>query len=92
MAAPTKSPRIFTTTAVGVDTMIFDVRHPSIGETLERMEEVFPQVLAFRYAGSGYDGAFSSAMAKGLPMPSDEIQKMFSSSGFLRDCAAIMRR
>jgi hypothetical protein len=30
--------------AVGVDTMIFDVRHPSIGETLERMEEVFPQV------------------------------------------------
>ena len=38
--------------------MIFDVRHPSIGETLERMEGVFPQVLAFRYAGSGYDGAF----------------------------------
>lgn len=34
--------------AVGVDTMIFDVRRPSIVETLERMEwmakEVFPQV------------------------------------------------
>jgi probable F420-dependent oxidoreductase len=33
---------------VGVDTMIFDVRQPSIAETLERMEwmakEVFPQV------------------------------------------------
>ena len=33
---------------VGVDTMIFDVRRPSINETLERMEwlakEVFPQV------------------------------------------------
>ena len=33
---------------VGVDTMIFDVRRPSISETLERMEwmakEVFPQV------------------------------------------------
>ena len=34
--------------AVGVDTMIFDVRQPSIAETLERMEwmakEVFPQI------------------------------------------------
>ena len=34
--------------AVGVDTMIFDVRRPTIAETLERMEwmakEVFPQV------------------------------------------------
>jgi hypothetical protein len=33
---------------VGVDTMIFDVRRPSINETLDRMEwmakEVFPQV------------------------------------------------
>jgi hypothetical protein len=33
---------------VGVDTMIFEVRHPSIGETLERMDwmakEVFPRV------------------------------------------------
>ena len=33
---------------VGVDTMIFDVRRPSVAETLERMEwmakEVFPQV------------------------------------------------
>lgn len=32
----------------GVDTMIFDVRRPSIAETLERMEwmakDVFPQV------------------------------------------------
>ena len=32
----------------GVDTMIFDVRRPSINETLERMEwmarEVFPRV------------------------------------------------
>jgi len=34
--------------AVGVDTMIFDVRRPTVGETLERMEwmakDVFPQV------------------------------------------------
>ena len=34
--------------SVGVDTMIFDVRRPSMTETLERMEwmakEVFPQV------------------------------------------------
>jgi alkanesulfonate monooxygenase SsuD/methylene tetrahydromethanopterin reductase-like flavin-dependent oxidoreductase (luciferase family) len=34
--------------AVGVDTMIFDVRRPTISETLERMEwmarEVFPKV------------------------------------------------
>jgi probable F420-dependent oxidoreductase len=34
--------------AVGVDTMIFDVRRPSIGETLDRMEwmarDVFPRV------------------------------------------------
>ena len=33
---------------VGVDTMIFDVRRPSIAETLERMEwmakDVFPKV------------------------------------------------
>jgi hypothetical protein len=34
--------------AAGVDTMIFDVRRPSINETLERMEwmakDVFPKV------------------------------------------------